>query len=45
MNECEICKCKDCAEYVLDPYQKEMYDVEVYIWICDDCYRDKQGDI
>lgn len=37
--------CEDCqgpgAEYLVDPYSKEMFDEDIYIWICDGCYAER----
>ena len=41
---CEMCGCK-CAMYVADPYLKEMYDEIKMVWLCDECYDNRRGDI
>lgn len=32
-------------EKLLDPYQHDMYDIEVYVRMCEDCQKDKAGDV
>ena len=45
---CDDC-CERCgdihAEYVENPFQYEMNNIEVMEWLCADCYSDIAGDI
>lgn len=41
---CCRCGCEG-AEYVMNPYDHDMYNVENYEWLCDDCYESIKGDI
>ena len=41
---CERCGSPD-AEYVENPYQKEIYGKSVMEWLCDTCLEDIRGDI
>ena len=40
---CDLCGCK--AEFVMDPYQYEMYGIKTYRWLCPSCYESICGDI
>lgn len=44
-------RCEDCGENkpdveeVLDPYERDVKRREVWVKLCDDCYREKERDI
>jgi hypothetical protein len=41
---CEHCGAED-AEYARNPYDYDVNNVEVWEWMCDDCYDNSCGDI
>lgn len=41
---CDDCGC-ECAEWVIDPFDYEMYGAKNYCWLCDDCYHERCMDI
>ena len=41
---CEICN-NDIAEYVVNPYKSEIYDMTEYCYICNCCYNELCEDI
>jgi len=45
MEKCEHCGTTKQVEYRINPYQKELYDIEKWEWICYYCYLDSLGDI
>ena len=42
---CKRCGCTQCANYVKNPYQWEIYEEVVMEWLCLECYSDISGDI
>ncbi len=48
-NEPNVKPCERCgsqnADYVENPYAKEMYGDTEMEWLCSDCYNDIRGDI
>ncbi len=42
---CENCGCRDCAEYIENPYNKEVYSNKAMRWLCADCYNKLVMDI
>jgi hypothetical protein len=41
---CEHCGAEE-ASYVINPYDQDVNNIEVWQWICDDCYEAFCGDI
>ena len=33
------------ADYIENPYQKDMFNQSIFEWLCCDCYKDCLGDI
>jgi hypothetical protein len=44
MCTCEICNSKE-GEYTLNPFDLEINGMEIWQYICTDCYNDLCGDI
>jgi hypothetical protein len=42
---CEKCGGTEGVEEVIDPYAKELYDSEVWMDLCEECYSDRVNDI
>lgn len=46
MVTCEICgKLGNDVDYVVNPYDQEIYNEENWQWLCDDCYCSCRDDI
>ena len=43
--ECECGKHEGKVEYVIDPYQEEIYGETEWRWLCERCYEDLAMDI
>lgn len=42
---CEVDGCDKPGQWVIDPYQAEIYDEEVFMCLCDDHLQDRYDDI
>jgi hypothetical protein len=41
-HKCDDCEeYKDDVEYVICPYDADIYDKETWCWLCDECYRQR----
>ena len=41
---CDTCG-REGAEEVIDPFLWELYDEEVYRWMCDECWEERKADV
>jgi hypothetical protein len=50
VGECTGCRCRGSAEpkrvpLVLDPFIREIYNEDVLVYLCDECYSERADDI
>ena len=43
--KCERCGTDEDVDYVIDPYQQEINDREIWVYLCPDCYHECCMDI
>jgi hypothetical protein len=44
--DCDICrKAKPDVNYRIDPYNADVNDDEVWMYLCDDCYSERAADV
>lgn len=43
--QCDRCRTTENVEYCIDPYQEEINEIVVWVYLCPDCYQEYLWDI